>query len=203
MKPNDTESYIQQSPEYAQPILEKIREWVQLACPEAKEQLKWSFPHFTYKGSSLCYMAAFKHHCAFGFWLAEYMQDPTGIFNLNPKENAMGNFGKIKSLDDLPPQQHIIHYVYEAMELIEMGVKIQKPNPPKDSSPLVLHDEFKSALDMHDTAKSQFEQMTASCQKEYAQWIAEAKRPETRKKRIENAIAWISLGKRRDWKYEK
>jgi len=56
---------------------------------------------------------------------------------------------------------------------------------------------------MHDTAKSQFEQMTASCQKEYAQWIAEAKRPETRKKRIENAIAWISLGKRRDWKYEK
>jgi uncharacterized protein YdeI (YjbR/CyaY-like superfamily) len=203
MKPHDVQSYISLSPAYAQPILEKIRETVHVACPGIREQLKWSFPHFVYNGSSLCYMAAFKHHCAFGFWLAEYMQDPAGIFIQDDKKSAMGNFGKITSIENLPATQHLVAYLHSAMELIDMGVKIKKPTPSKTSTETKIHEDFANALDSNTAAKEQFYSMTASCQKEYAHWIAEAKRAETRQKRIASALEWIAEGKRRDWKYEK
>jgi len=203
MKPTDTQNYISQAPTYSQPILENLRDIVHMACPGVREQLKWGFPHFIYNGSSLCYMAAFKHHCAFGFWLAEFMQDPTGIFIQDDKNSAMGNLGKITSIENLPATQHLVAYLHSAMELIDMGVKIKKPTPSKTNTAIQMHEDFASALDSNKTAKEQFYSMTASCQKEYAHWIAEAKRPETRQKRIASSLEWIAEGKRRDWKYSK
>src|SRR5205085_1059154 len=80
-----------------QPILHELRDVVHQACPEVEETMKWSFPHFMYKGI-LCSMASFKEHCAFGFW--------KGGLILDGKENksvdAMGQFGRIVSRQDLP-----------------------------------------------------------------------------------------------------
>jgi uncharacterized protein YdeI (YjbR/CyaY-like superfamily) len=39
--------------------------------------------------------------------------------------------------------------------------------------------------------------------REYIEWLTEAKSEETRQKRLETAIAWISEGKPRNWKYQK
>src|SRR6516164_6415137 len=61
------DAYITRSQAFAKPILEHIRKIVHEACPEVEETMKWSFPHFQYKGM-LCSMASFKEHCAFGFW---------------------------------------------------------------------------------------------------------------------------------------
>jgi hypothetical protein len=63
------DDYIAKSQDFARPILEHLRDLVHKACPEVEETMKWSFPHFDYKGM-MCSMAAFKQHCAFGFWKA-------------------------------------------------------------------------------------------------------------------------------------
>ena len=61
------DAYIAKANAFARPILNHLREAAHAACPDVEETMKWSFPHFQCKGM-LCSMAAFKQHCAFGFW---------------------------------------------------------------------------------------------------------------------------------------
>src|SRR5687767_15074699 len=102
MKAKDLDEYIERSEEFAQPILTHLRALVQESCPGVEEALKWGFPHFVYKGQNLCSMASFKSHCAFGFWLAPLMSDPYNILQLGDGSAAMGQFGRISGMEDLP-----------------------------------------------------------------------------------------------------
>ena len=68
-KDKRVDAYIAKSAPFAQPILNHLRELVHKACPDVEETIKWSFAFFDYKGP-LFSMAAFKEHCAFGFWKA-------------------------------------------------------------------------------------------------------------------------------------
>src|SRR5687767_1832106 len=95
------DAYINKAADFAKPILKHIREVVHKACPDVEETMKWSFPHFDYKGEMMCSMAAFKQHCAFGFWKASLMSEGAKFKSGN--EEGMGSMGKIKSLSDLPP----------------------------------------------------------------------------------------------------
>jgi hypothetical protein len=122
------DAYIARSAPFAQPILNHIRKVVHSACPDIKETIKWSFPNFDYNGSILCSMAAFKQHCAFEFWLASAMKDPHKLF-ADKTNNAMGSFGQLKSLKDLPSDKILIQYIKEAMKLTNDGVKIVKAKP--------------------------------------------------------------------------
>ena len=63
------DAYIAKAANFAKPILKHLRKVVHTGCPEVEETMKWSMPHFDYKGM-MCGMAAFKEHCAFGFWKA-------------------------------------------------------------------------------------------------------------------------------------
>jgi hypothetical protein len=111
------DAYIAKSADFAKPVLEHLRELVHEACPEVEEKIKWSMPFFDYRGS-MCHMAAFKQHCAFGFWKGRL------LFGGNAKaEEAMGHFGRITSLKDLPAKRILIGYVTQAMALNESGVK--------------------------------------------------------------------------------
>ena len=67
------DAYIAKSAPFARPILTYIRKAVHTGCPDVEETMKWSFPHFVYKGV-LCSMASFKAHCAFGFWKASLLE---------------------------------------------------------------------------------------------------------------------------------
>src|ERR1041385_4371592 len=69
------DAYIAKSAEFAQPILKHLRKVVHARCPDVVETLKWSMPHFDHKGV-MCGMAAFKQHCAFGFWKADLILEP-------------------------------------------------------------------------------------------------------------------------------
>ena len=89
------DAYIKKAAPFAQPILTEIRETCTRACPDVEETMKWSFPHFVYKGV-LCCMASFKAHAAFGFWKGSLV---TG----GPRSvDAMGHFGRITKRSDLP-----------------------------------------------------------------------------------------------------
>lgn len=197
-KDKRVDAYIARSASFAKPILNRLRKLVHEACPEAEETIKWGFPHFDYKGI-MCAMAAFREHCVFGFWKAKLMNDYDRQF-ASVGETAMGHFGRIKSLKDLPSDAIIKRYVREACRLNDAGMKVKRPRP---GTPLVVPAYFRKELSKNAAAKMHFDEFSPSKKKDYVQWITEARTDETRSKRMTTAIQWISEGKGRNWKYER
>ncbi len=194
------DTYIGRSADFARPILSHLRELVHQACPAAQETIKWGFPHFEYKGL-LCSMASFKKHCAFGFWKAKLMADYDRIL-FPVGETAMGHFGRIKSLKDLPADAKIRKYIKEACRLNESGVKPERPKPtPKKA--LSVPPYFRKALSKNPVAQANFKGFSYTHQKDYLEWVTEAKTETTRAKRTATSIQWLAEGKGRNWKYER
>jgi uncharacterized protein YdeI (YjbR/CyaY-like superfamily) len=193
--------YIAGSADFAKPILSHVRKLVHAACPEVEETLKWNFPHFTHQGI-LCGMAAFKAHCALGFWKGSLIF-PKEKPRAEAEESAMGQFGRITSLSDLPSDRVFIGYIREAVRLNEAGIKVPAQSKPREQKELAVPAYFLSALKKNKKALLAFENFSYSHKKEYVDWITEAKREETRSKRIETALKWLAQGKGRNWKYEK
>lgn len=197
------DAYIMKSADFAKPVLMHIREVVHKACPDVEETIKWGFPNFTYKGSILCSMAAFKQHCAFSFWLGALMKDPKNILKSGEDRTSMGHLGQIKSLEDLPSDKVLQAYIKEAMALIDKGVKMEKKASPAAKKELEVPAFFMSALKKNKKALATFESFSNTNKKDYLEWITEAKTEETREKRMETAIEWMAEGKTRHWKYVK
>lgn len=198
MKNKEVSSYIDNSTEFSKPVLKHLRKIILETCPEAEEKIKWSFPHFDYKGEMMCSMAAFKQHCAFGFWKASLMKDSQILFAEYGK-TAMGHFGQIRSIKDLPSDKILKASIREAMKLNEDGVKISKPKPVKKKEAIVP-DYFLKALKKNKNALKAFQNFSPSHRREYIEWITEARTEITRNKRIETALEWMSEGKSRNWK---
>lgn len=196
------DKYIEKSGDFAQAILTHLRNLVHKACPEVDETMKWSFPNFVYKKSILCSMASFKHHCAFGFWHGAIMDDPDKILN-NSESSAMGQFGRITKLSDLPSDEIIIQYLHQAMGLIDKGVKVPKTDPSLKEYNLEIPIALQQALQKNDKAMATFEKFSNSNKKEYIVWINEAKTEVTKQKRLETTIEWLEEGKIKNWKYVK
>jgi uncharacterized protein YdeI (YjbR/CyaY-like superfamily) len=196
------DSYIERSADFAQPILNHLRSVVHEACPMVEEKMKWSFPNFEYKGKILCSMAAFKHHCTFGFWLGGVMDDPESILT-KIGESTMGQFGRIKTMEDLPNDQVIIRYIHEAMRLTDEGVKPPKSVVTNEKVVITIPIDLENALKANDKAKATFEHLSPSKRKEYIEWINEAKTDTTKEKRLATTIEWLEEGKSKNWKYER
>ena len=190
------DAYIEKSADFAKPILTHIRKVVHKACPDIMETMKWSMPHFDYKGN-VCHMAAFKQHCALGFWKQSLLE--TDAFPA--EKTAMGSFGRITSIKDLPPDKVMIKLIHQAIELNEKGVKIAKK--PVEKKELVVPKDLTSALSKNKAAKTAFDNFSYSHKKEYVMWIEEAKTEPTREKRLATTVEWLAEGKSKNWKYEK
>ncbi|MES2847429.1 MAG: DUF5655 domain-containing protein [Bacteroidota bacterium] len=196
------DAYIAKSNDFAKPILEHLRELIHSACPDVEEKMKWSMPHFDYKGEMMCGMAAFKQHCAFGFWKGSIMKDPI-LRETAASETAMGHLGRITSLKDLPSDKKIMAWIKEAMVLNDNGIKLPSRIKPAASKEIAMPDYFTRALAKNKKAKSVFDAFPPGKRKDYIVWLIEAKSEDTRNKRMETAIEWIAEGKSRNWKYEK
>ena len=186
------DAYIQNAQPFARPILTYLRKIVQTGCPHCEEAIKWKMPFFDYKGP-VCFMSAFKQHAAFGFWKGKL---------LFGKEHggAMGHFGRLTSIKDLPTEKELIGYVRKATKLNEHGIKKTRPKSITNRRVVVPQD-FKSALTKNAKARKAFENFSYSHKKEYVQWITEAKRVETRQRRLKTAIQWLAQNKPQNWKY--
>jgi uncharacterized protein YdeI (YjbR/CyaY-like superfamily) len=188
---------IAKSPDFAKPILNHIRKLMHQGCPDAEETLKWGMPHFMYQGKILGGMGSFKAHAAFGFWHGELV---TG----KAAEEGMGQFGNLTSVKDLPPDKAMLGYVKKAMQLIEQGVtsptrsKDAKPRPPIKPPAWFL-----AALKKDKKAAAHFQAFTPGKQREYLEWLTEAKTDATREKRLATALEWMAEGKEYNWKYKK
>jgi uncharacterized protein YdeI (YjbR/CyaY-like superfamily) len=199
-KNNRVDAYIAKSAAFAKPILTHLRELVHKAVPDVKETMKWNFPHFDYCGI-MCSMASFKEHCAFGFWKASLMSDPKKILGRADKE-AMGHFGRITSLKDLPSDKVLLSYIKEAAKLNRDGVKLSPRRKPATKE-LKVPEYFMSRLKKNKKASATFEGFSPSNKRDYLEWVTEAKTEDTREKRLSTAIQWMSEGKKRNWKYIK
>ena len=193
------DAYIAKAADFAKPILKEIRATVHEVCPDCEETLKWSSPSFTYKGM-LCGMAAFKNHCTFGFWKHELIFGKEKLA-ANGEERGMGQFGRITSLSDLPKDEVLLAYINEAVRLNDEGTKVPSRAKPKKKAPLVVPAYFMKELKKNTKALAVFEAFSYSHKKEYTEWITEAKAEDTRKRRLETAIQWMTEGKARNWKY--
>jgi hypothetical protein len=191
------DAYIAKSADFARPILERVRALVHEACPDVEETIKWGMPHFV-KGGILCNMAAFKAHCAVGFWKGEL------IFGAPAGGEAMGHLGRITTLKDLPNKKDFVGYVKQAVKLNAEGAPAPsrvRPATPKPEA--VVPPYLAAALKQNAAARATFDKLPPSHRRDYIEWMEEAKTETTRDKRLAQALEWLAEGKSRNWKYER
>ena len=195
MKPDPrVDAYIERQADFARPILTHLRGIIHEACPDCEETLKWSMPSFLYKGKILAGFAAFKAHATFGYW-------NDSMLNQDEKNrSAMGQFGRLTSLDDLPDRAALVALTRKSMALIDDGAK--PPRTTAKKPPFTVPQDMRAAIDAVPAAKATFDGFAPSCQREYVEWVTEAKRDETRGKRLAQTVEWLAEGKKRNWKYE-
>jgi uncharacterized protein YdeI (YjbR/CyaY-like superfamily) len=187
------DAYIAKSADFAKPILMSLRDLVHETCPECEETLKWASPTFMYHGM-LCGFAAFKEHATFGFWKHQLLLGDW-------RRDAMGSFGRLTSLKDLPPKKQLVSLIKQAMKLNEDGVPVPRMRSATPRRAIPMPSDLKTALGKNAKARATYEGFSPSHKREYLEWITEAKTDATRTKRLETALEWMSEGKARNWKY--
>ncbi len=192
------DAYIAAAAPFAPPILRRLRKLVHAACPDAEEAIKWGMPSFLYRGKILCGMAAFKAHATFGFW-------HQGMTTLLEKKfgrtmEAMGLLGRITSPADLPDDKTLLRLIKTAVKLHDSGAPARAKPKPKPALPVPA--DLAGTLKRSQRAVGFWADFSPSARREYIEWITEAKRSETREKRLLTAIEWIADGKKRNWQYE-
>jgi uncharacterized protein YdeI (YjbR/CyaY-like superfamily) len=190
------DAYIAGAADFAKPILIYLREVVHAACPDVEETVKWRLPTFTRNGI-LCSMAAFKHHAAFNLWKGGH------IVGGEVDPAAMGQFGRITKISDLPSKKVLTGYIRQVAALNDARGKAPKPRTesvrrkPLPATPADLAAE----LQKNAKARATFDGFSPSHRREYIEWIVEAKREETRRRRLAQAVGMLAEGKTRNWKY--
>jgi len=189
------DAYMAKAQPFARPIIEHVRNRVHAVVPEVEETLKWGAPAFTLSGKILLMVAAFKAHAAINFWRGQELRGK------DAKADAMGQFGRLTGVGDLPPDAELDRLILAAAHISAAAPMTRKPKhlpkPPPEP-----HPEFASALARAPKAKAALDGFPPSAQRDYFEWISEAKQDSTRAKRIATAIEWLGEGKRRHWKYQ-
>ena len=187
------DAYLAAAPAFAQPILTRLREDVHAACLGVEETMKWSRPHFLLDGKLLCGMSAFKAHCAFGFWARE------GAAPGQP--GAMGDFGRLTALADLPSRTDLRRQIRDAAALLKAGAPRARDPERTPRAALAMPADFATALDATPAARRHYDAFPPGKQRDYLEWVLEAKRADTRERRIAQAVEWLAEGKPHNWKY--
>jgi uncharacterized protein YdeI (YjbR/CyaY-like superfamily) len=211
------DAYIARAAPFAQPILEHLRAVVHAACPQVEETIKWGMPSFVYGGKILCGMGAFKQHATFGFWQG------ASVVGASPERSreAMGQFGRLTKVGDLPGKRELSKLLKQAMALIDARGKKTAGKPAANKAPagrtatsdvpasktrapkppVVIPDDLAAAFKKNAKARATYAAFPVSQQREYVEWIESAKREQTRSSRVAQAVEWMAEGKIRNWKY--
>jgi len=186
---------------FAQPILRELRALVREACPEAQETIKWGHIAFVTEHGILCMIGTFKAHCTFGFW----HRGMVAVVGKDGRDadSAMGIFGRITRREDLPNKQTMAGYIRAAAALGSSGEPALVRPKTKGKPEAKVPGDLATALKKNRAAATTFSGLTPSGRRDYVEWITEAKREETRAKRMATSLEWLAEGKARNWKYEK
>lgn len=192
------DAYIAKSATFARPILTRLRTAIHKACPEVVETIKWGVPAFEHHGP-LCQFAAFKQHAVLGFTKASLITVPGGT---SRRGEAMGNFGRLTSVRDLPAARGFARYIKAAMKLNEDGTKVPRVLKHPSLTTLRAPADLTAALRRNAKAAAFYKALPPGQRGEYIAWITGAKQDATRATRLKTSVEWLAQGKRRNWKYE-
>ncbi len=195
------DTYLAEAEPFARPVLRRLRKLVRQGCPAAAETLKWNSPAYVLGKKILLITPSFKAHCRCVFWssvVQKLIQKELG-----KAERGLELLGRITGVADLPPDRLLLRFIRAAAGLAAPGAKPdprnaapvrRAPRPPTDLA---------AALKSNAAAARTFANFSPNCRREYVGWITEAKRPETRAKRLATTVLWLAEGKRQNWKYER
>lgn len=168
--------------------LAKLREV--LLSTGLEETVKWGAPCYTSDGKNIVGIGGFKSYVGLWFFQGALLQDEAGVL-INAQEDktkAMRQW-RFESMKDIKVRQ-IKSYVKEAIEHQRAGREIKADR----RKPVVVPKELKAALSKNKEARDAFAAMSVSCQRAYAEHIAEAKRDETKERRLEKIMPMIAAG---------
>ena len=187
--------YIQKAPEYARPILNKLRTIIHKSENGLEETIKWGAPTFE-KDGMVCSFHAFKKHVGFWFHKGVHLKDPAKLLRPGVTAHTMKNIHleSVKDIREKPFQA----FVKQAVKLNLMGVKV-KPT----TKPVRVPKPLKDALARSAKAKKFFDGLAPSHRRAYADWVARAKQAETVERRVKKAVQQLASGTRMDEKYRK
>lgn len=191
---------IAKAPAFARPVMRHLRALVHEGCPEAEETIKWGQPFFLHRGRMMCAVAAFSKHCGFRFVVPQ-MEEVMRAAGM-PVDEAAGSLGRITSIADLPADTQMLAWIRQAAEFAGSDAPATKRGSKMPKPEAETPGELLAALKKKKGAQAVFDGFSPSCRREYAEWVAEAKRPETRERRVAQAVEWIAEGKTRNWKYQ-
>ena len=109
-------AYIRRSAPFARPILKRLRTRIHAGGRGLEETLKWGMPTFTYRGKIVCGIAGFKAHCALWF------RHGKAIIGGRKRGGAMGDFGRLTRVEELPSATKLKGYVGKAVKRIDAGI---------------------------------------------------------------------------------
>lgn len=194
------DAYIARQQPFARPILTHLRAVVHAACPEVTEGIKWGMPCFEHHGL-LANMAAFKAHAAFGFWKDKLLRDRQAGLPA-PAVAAMGSFGRLTSVRDLPARRVLVQLVRAAMRLNEDGVRRVPKAPARKPAAVRPPAWFLARVRANRRALATWQAFAPGHRRDYVEWVTEAKTAATRERRLAITLEWLAAGKRRNWRYE-
>jgi len=191
------DDYIANAAPFARPILTRLRAMVHAAGPDVDEGIRWGAPTFLHDGKILCSMAAFKAHVTFGFWRAERVLAHESMTVRADREAAMGQFGRLTRLDELPTQQDMDRWIAAAIAVAEGGpAPVAKARAVKPAPGLPA--DFATALAAVPVAQAAFDRFPPGQRRDYIEWVTEARRADTRARLIAQAVDWIAEGRPRN-----
>ena len=194
MKPDPRiDAYISAAAPFARPILQRVRKLVGKACPDATEAIKWSSPFYVRGDKILCATPAFKQHCALIFW-------HRGVVPLLAEDGIKpANLRRLTDVKQLPPDRALMRYLKVAAVLGKSGKPARPARRPRPEA--AVPPDLVAALRKDPKASQTFREFAPSHRREYIEWITEAKRPETRTRRLSETLRLLASGQSRHEKY--
>ena len=180
------EVYLSWYPQYSE-LLNMLRSIV--SKTELEEKMKWGIPTYCLKNKNVAGIGAFKTYCGLWFFNGVFLKDEANVL-INAQEGKtkgmrQWRFESIEEIDE----ELLLTYLKEAIQNQKNGKEI-KP----EKKPLIIPGELKEALASDGQLSESFDSLSHSCKREYAEYITEAKREETKQKRLQKIIPMI-MGK--------
>lgn len=169
-----------------------------LLSTDLKETIKWGTPVYTINGKNLVGIAAFKNHCALWFYNGALLKKNTELLH-NAQEGKTKALRQIRfKKDEAIKADILLNYIEEAIQIQLEGKEIKASK----NKPLIIPSELKKELKNNPKLKSAFHNLGKGKQRDYAEYISEAKRESTKQTRLERIIPMILEGKGLNDKYK-
>ncbi|MGJ8745054.1 YdeI/OmpD-associated family protein [Polaribacter sp.] len=153
-----------------------------------EETIKWGAPTYTFNGKNIVSLAAFKSYCGLWFFQGALLKDKSKVF-INAQENKTKAMLQWRFYSSEEIDINLIkEYVLESIENSKKGKEIK---PDRSKKELVVPIELASELSKNKKLKENFDSFSNSRKIEFANYIAEAKKAETRLRRMEKIIPMI------------